>query len=121
MKFAKNLALKNMKRKPGRTAALILLAAFLAFSVFGGSLVIMSLQNGLTSYEARLGADIIIVPNQARSHGSIESILLQGIPGYFYMDDSILEKARNTEGVEIATPQFYLASASGSMYLRTEN
>jgi len=72
----------------------------------------MSLQNGLTSYEARLGADIIIVPNQARSHGSIESILLQGIPGYFYMDDSILEKARNTEGVEIATPQFYLASAS---------
>ena len=96
MKFAKNLALKNMKRKPGRTAALILLAAFLAFSVFGGSLVIMSLQNGLTSYEARLGADIIIVPNQARSHGSIESILLQGIPGYFYMDDSILEKARNT-------------------------
>ena len=112
MKFAKNLALKNMKRKPGRTAALILLAAFLAFSVFGGSLVIMSLQNGLTSYEARLGADIIIVPNQARSHGSIESILLQGIPGYFYMDDSILEKARNTEGVEIATPQFYLASAS---------
>ena len=112
MKFAKNLALKNMKRKPGRTAALILLAAFLAFTVVGGSLVIMSLQNGLTSYEARLGADIIIVPNQARSHGSIESILLQGIPGYFYMDDSILEKARNTEGVEIATPQFYLASAS---------
>ena len=112
MKFANNLAWKNMKRKPGRTIALILLAAFLAFSVFGGSLVVMSLQNGLTSYEARLGADIIVVPNQARSHGSIESILLQGIPGYFYMDDSVLEKARNTEGVEIATPQFYLASAS---------
>ncbi|MBQ8305405.1 MAG: ABC transporter permease [Blautia sp.] len=101
-----------MKRKPGRTAALILLAAFLAFSVFGGSIVVKSLQNGLDSYESRLGADVIIVPNQARSHGSIESILLQGIPGYFYMEDSVLEKARNTEGVEVATPQFYLASAS---------
>lgn len=112
MKFANSLAWKNMKRKPGRTAALILLAAFLAFSVFGGSIVVKSLQNGLDSYESRLGADVIIVPNQARSHGSIESILLQGIPGYFYMEDSVLEKARNTEGVEVATPQFYLASAS---------
>ena len=112
MKFTRKLALKNLKRKPGRTAALILLSAFLALSVFGGSLIVMSLQNGLDSYESRLGADIIIVPKEARSHGSIESILLQGIPGYFYMNDSALEKARNTEGVEIATPQFYLASAS---------
>jgi len=112
MKFTRKLALKYLQRKPGRTAALILLSAFLALSVFGGSLIVMSLQNGLDSYESRLGADIIIVPKEARSHGSIESILLQGIPGYFYMNDSALEKARNTEGVEIATPQFYLASAS---------
>ena len=112
MKFANSLALKNLKRKPGRTAALVLLAAFLAFSVFGGSLVVLSLKNGLGSYESRLGADIIVVPAQAKSHGTIESILLQGIPGYFYMDDSVLEKIRATEGVEKAAPQFYLATAS---------
>ncbi len=112
MKFTRKLALKNLKRKPGRTTALILLSAFLALSVFGGSLIVMSLQNGLDSYESRLGADIIVVPREARSHGSVESILLQGIPGYFYMNDSVLEKVRNTEGVETAAPQFYLASAS---------
>ena len=112
MGFERKLAWRNLARKPVRTAALILLAAFLSFSVFAGSLVVLSLQNGLKSYEARLGADIVVVPKQARSHGTLESILLQGIPGYFYMDDSNLEKVRNTEGVEAASPQFYLASAS---------
>lgn len=92
--------------------ALVILSAFLSFSIFGGSLVVLSLQNGLESYEARLGADIIVVPNQARSHGTVDSILLQGIPGYFYMDESYLEKIAAREGVEDASPQFFLASTS---------
>ncbi|MBR0310899.1 MAG: FtsX-like permease family protein [Oscillospiraceae bacterium] len=112
MKFEKELSLKNLRRRPARTAALVLLSAFLSFAVFGGSLVVLSLQNGLKSYEARLGADIIVVPNQARSHGTVDAILLQGIPGYFYMDESYLEKIAAREGVEAASPQFFLASAS---------
>lgn len=112
MSFLSRLSFQNMKRRPARTAALILISAFLSFSVFGGSVMIRSLQKGLSSYEERLGADIVVVPNQARSHGTLDDILLQGIPGYFYMDISNLEKIRNIEGVEIASPQFYLASAS---------
>ena len=53
-----HLAIKNLLRKPGRTAALILLTALLAASVFGGSVVLGSLRSGLGSLEARLGADI---------------------------------------------------------------
>ena len=112
MNFEKELSLKNLKRKSARTAALVILSAFLSFSIFGGSLVVMSLQNGLKSYEARLGADIIVVPNQARSHGTVDAILLQGIPGSFYMDESYYEKIAAREGVEAASPQFFLASAS---------
>ncbi|MBQ7241522.1 MAG: FtsX-like permease family protein [Firmicutes bacterium] len=112
MRFAKELALRNMKRKPVRTAALIILAAFLAFSVFAGTMIVMSLQRGLESYQTRLGADIVAVPFEARTKGSLDSILLQGIPGYFYMDSQYYEKIKNTSGVEVATPQFYLASAS---------
>ncbi|MBR1456732.1 MAG: FtsX-like permease family protein [Oscillospiraceae bacterium] len=111
MRFASTLALKNIKRKPGRSVIMILLAAFLAFSIFAGSLVVLSLRNGLASYEARLGADVVVVPYEAQTKGALESILLQGIPGYFYMDESAMEKIRGMEGVEIATPQFYLASA----------
>ena len=112
MRFARLLSLKNMKRKPARTAALVLLAAFLSLSIFGGSLVITSLQNGLRSYEARLGADIVAVPYQARAKGTFESILLQGIPGMFYMDEQYYEKIKTIDGVERAAPQFYLASTS---------
>ncbi len=112
MNFIKSLSFKNLKRKPGRTIALVLLSAFLAFSVFGGSVVVLSLRNGLKSYEARLGADIVVIPNQARSKGTLDSILLQGIPGYFYMDNAYYEKIKEREGVDIASPQFFLASAS---------
>lgn len=103
-----------MRRRPVRTAAMILLAAFLAFSVFAGSLVVASLQNGLKSYEARLGADIIVVPYEARTHGQFESILLQGIPGMFSMSEKDYEKILTRKGIEKAAPQFFLASTSAS-------
>ena len=112
MRFERKLAQRNLCRKTGRTAALILLAAFLSFSIFGGSIVVMSLKNGLKSYEARLGADVVVVPYEAQTKGTLESILLQGIPGFFYMDRSYYEKVAATEGVKQATPQFYLASTS---------
>lgn len=112
MGFERRLARRNLARKPVRTAALVLLAAFLSFSIFAGSLVVLSLQKGLESYESRLGADIVVVPYEARSHGTLESILLQGIPGYFYMDETYLDQVRAISGVESASPQFYLASAS---------
>ncbi|MBR1747350.1 MAG: FtsX-like permease family protein [Clostridia bacterium] len=112
MKFARTIAKNNFKKKPLRTLALILLVAFLSFTAFGGSLVILSLKNGLDSYEARLGADVVVVPYQARTQGTFESIILQGIPGYFYMDKSHLDKVRAVDGVAIASPQFYLATVS---------
>ena len=114
MKFTTQLAKKNILRRPFRSVTLILLAAFLAFSVFAGSLVVMSLQNGLKSYEARLGADVVVVPAEAGLKGGLESILLQGVPGYFYMNESAMEKIRGMEGVEVVTPQFYLATAKAS-------
>ena len=104
------LPLKNLKRRPGRTAALVLLTAFLALSVFGGSVVVRSLQSGLESLEARLGADIIVMPATAESKVSFKNMLLQGTTGAFYMDASVLDKVREVEGVEIAAPQTFLAS-----------
>lgn len=114
MRFARTLSLKNLKRKPARTAALILLAAFLSLSIFGGSVIIASLQNGLKSYENRLGADIVAVPYEARTKGTFDAILVQGIPGMFYMDEQYYNKICTIDGVEIAAPQFYLASTSSS-------
>ena len=104
------LSLKNLLRKPGRTFVLALLTAFLALAVFGGSVVVMSLRSGLNSLEARLGADIIVVPSEAQSKVSFQNMFLQGTTGAFYMDASVLDKALEVEGVEKAAPQTFLAS-----------
>ena len=105
-----SLSVKNLIRKPGRTAALTLLTAFLALAVFGGSVVVLSLRSGLNSLEARLGADIILVPSEAQSKVSFQNMFLQGTTGAFYMDASALEKALEVDGVEKAAPQTFLAS-----------
>ena len=105
---------RNLIRKPGRTAALVLLTALLALSVFGGSIVILSLRGGLSSLENRLGADVIVVPSSAKSKTNLEQILLQGTTGYFYMDREKLDNVRNTAGVEEASPQLFLASLRAS-------
>ena len=104
------LPLINLVRKPGRTAALVLLTAFLAFSVFGGSMIIMSLRQGLDNLESRLGADIIVVPSSAQSRISFKNMLLQGTTGSFYMSEENLKRVLEVEGVEKAAAQVFLAS-----------
>ena len=105
-----SLIWKNLVRKPGRTALLALLTAFLSLTVFGGGVVVRSLQSGLGSLENRLGADIIVLPSSAQSKVSFEKMLLQGTTGAFYMDASVLDQVRAADGVEIAAPQTFLAS-----------
>lgn len=104
------LSVRNLIRKPGRTSVLALLTAFLSLAVFGGSIVVLSLRSGLNSLEARLGADIILVPSEAQSKVSFQNMFLQGTTGAFYMDAAVREKALEVEGVEKAAPQTFLAS-----------
>lgn len=105
-----SLAFNNLVRRHGRTLALALLSAFLSLAVFGGSVMVLSLRSGLHSLEARLGADIIVVPSQAQSKVSFQNMFLQGTTGAFYMNASALDQALEVEGVEKAAPQTFLAS-----------
>ena len=105
-----SLSVKNLIRKPGRTTVLVVLTALLALAVFGGSMMVLSLRGGLNSLEARLGADIIVVPAEAQSKVSLQNMFLQGTVGAYYMDASALEKTLEVEGVEKAAPQVFLAS-----------
>ena len=109
MSFNK-LAFANLKHRKGRTVGLAVLVALLAFVAFGGSLVISSLQSGLESLEARLGADIIVAPKTAKSKVDLEEVLIEGVPGSFYMDASVIDKIAERDGVEKVSPQYYLAT-----------
>ena len=109
-----SLSMKNLKNRPGRTAALILLAAFLCFAALGGSLFVSGLKSGLSSLETRLGADIMVVPYEAASKSKLSDIILQGNPGYFYMNRSVMDKLRSIEGVGQISAQFFLATSTSS-------
>ena len=79
MKSIGGLPIRNIIKRPARSVALMIIAAFLAFSAFGGTLMVMSLSNGLDSLSMRLGADIVVVPYSATSKVSYDSVIIQGI------------------------------------------
>lgn len=112
MKNKLHLAIRNLTGRPIRTTALFVLTAILSLTVCGGTLLVTSLRSGLHSLESRLGADIMVVPYEATTKASLENIILQGNTGYFYMDNSLMEKIANTEGIGQISAQFFLASTS---------
>ncbi len=110
----RSLPFRNISGKPGRTAGLLLLSGFLCFFILFGSLVIYGLRSGMASLEARLGADIMVVPYEAATKKDLDGMILQGNPGYFYMDRSVVDKVSSMEGVKQISEQFFLASASSN-------
>ena len=102
------IAYRNLTGKPGRAAALVIVVAIMAFVFFGGSVLSQSLDNGIRSLEARLGADIAVVPPGSES--AYQSIILAGAPINFYFDRGIEAQVANIAGVEQVTTQFYLAT-----------
>lgn len=114
MKFASDISLKNIKRKPFRAVLLSVLVMLIAFTLFSGAFLIISLKNGLSAYRARLGADIVVTPSSAKGHGTVDDILLSGITGNYYMSGKDYEKVASTEGIEAISKQFFLTSAKAS-------
>lgn len=114
MKIFQKLPLLNILRRPVRSAVLLFMVAILSFTVFGGAVMVSGLRRGMASLEDRLGADIMVVPEEAAGKDGLESIVLQGNTGYFYMDDTRLEEILAVDGVRQAAPQIFLASLAAS-------
>ncbi|MBR6336774.1 MAG: ABC transporter permease [Ruminococcus sp.] len=108
----KTLMLKNLIRRPLRTGVLVLTAAVMTAAMFGGQAAAKSMRNGLDSLEQRLGADIIVLPEDAQAKTDLENILLQGTPGYFYMDKAVVSKIAETAGIDKLSAQYFLVSAN---------
>ena len=102
------IAYNNLIGKPGRAAALVLVVAIMSFVFFGGAVLSRSLDNGIRSLEARLGADIAVVPPGGEA--AYESAILTGAPVNFYFDRGVESQIAALAGVEQVTTQFYLAT-----------
>jgi putative ABC transport system permease protein len=106
------LSLENLRAKPVRTACLMVVAAILAFTLFGGSLLVLNLRQGLDTMTRRFGADLMVIPEGASEKA--QSILLRGTVSYFYFDEAVVDRISRTEGIACASPQFFLTSLSES-------
>jgi putative ABC transport system permease protein len=102
------IAAANLKRVFFRTACLSLFVALLSFTLFGGSLLLRSLENGVGNLSQRLGADILAVP--AGYEAEMQSALLRGEPSAFYFPAGVADKIAGVRGVGCVSPQIYIAT-----------
>jgi len=106
------LAVRNLIRNKARSIALALIVLFMSFLMFAGSFAVTGMSNGLKSLEARMGADVIVIPQEAAAKVDLKSMLLQGTQSYFYMDRAYLDQVAQIDGIEKISPQYFLVSIS---------
>jgi putative ABC transport system permease protein len=105
-----SFSLKNLKRKPVRTAILVFAIALLVSALVFSLSFVTRVNGSIRKSSERLGADIIVVPTNAR--GAAEEVLLENHIRSFYMDRALVDRLRNVKGVDRVTEQIYLVTMS---------
>ncbi|MBW3090615.1 ABC transporter permease [Bifidobacterium miconisargentati] len=95
-----------------RTGALLAVVTILALAFFGGTMLTMNLNTGMTSMERRLGADLMVVPQNTTQKA--EALLTDGSPSTFYFTKDIAAKVEQADGIEQASEQTYIASLAAA-------
>lgn len=105
-------AVRNLRRRPGRAAILILAIALLVAALVFALSFVRRVESSIRKTADRLGADLLVVPTGSR--GAAEDVLLDHRVKSFYMDRSLLDRVRSVRGIERVTPQTYLVTVSGA-------
>ncbi|OCG11627.1 hypothetical protein A9G09_10590 [Gilliamella sp. wkB292] len=103
-----HLAWKNIQRRPFRSCCLIIIITLFSATLFGGSVLMKNLSQGISGMADRLGADILIVPYGYEKN--MEVALLRGEPSSFYLKVDLIDKIKNIKGIEAISPQLFIAS-----------
>lgn len=104
----------NLRGYPVRTGTLMVFSMLMTMTIFGGTLVVQGIEHGLRTTQSRLGADIMVTPDEADTDFDAQTFLVSAEPSYFYMDASTRDAVVDVDGVEAASPQLFLASARAS-------
>ncbi|KFI97358.1 FtsX-like permease family protein [Bifidobacterium stellenboschense] len=108
----RDLPLANLARKPLRTTALLAVVTVLAVALFGGTMLGMNLGNGMRSMERRLGADLMVVPQNSANQA--EALLTGSNSSTFYFTRDIARKVERADGIAQATEQTYISSLAAA-------
>ena len=108
----KTIAIKNLTQRKYRTALLLSLIGLSAAVLFTVFILVTSLFLGIKSVEERLGADLLVVPEEYENQ--VQAVIMSGQPNYFYMDKEVEQIVASVSGVAAVSSQFYLTSLSES-------
>lgn len=102
----------NLLRKPGRTVAVLLAVALASGTLYAGALIGLGVRQALAVGTARLGADVVVVPQGAVA--GTHTALVVGEPVAFYMEGSVVERLAAMPGVAAASSQVYVETLASS-------
>ncbi len=101
-----SMALKNIQRRPVRSWCMIFFVFMLAASLFLTTVLTDSLADSLEKTTNRLGADVIVVPDEYEK--DMVDALFQGSISSFSFDKKWLDEINTVDGIAKASPQLYL-------------
>ena len=106
------LALQNLQRKPYRAVVIGLCVAVATGSLFAVTIVLRGVQHSLTVGRARLGADLIIVPDGYELPA--QEAFITGQPSTFYMPDDLNGNIAALPGVQQTSAQVFVETLSNA-------
>ncbi|MCP4605801.1 MAG: ABC transporter permease [Proteobacteria bacterium] len=107
-----SLVLKNLERRPLRTAVLVVCVAAIIGMQVAAALLDRASRKGLEIGLERLGADLVIVPRGFED--SMFDSLMSGKAGLFYMDAALEDEIARLDFVVKTTSQIYVQSLSNA-------
>lgn len=104
--ITQTMALKNLQRRPVRSWCMIFFVFMLAASLFLSTVLTDSLSDSLEKTTNRMGADVIVVPDEYER--DMVDALFQGTISSFSFDKKWVEDILSVDGIAKASPQLYL-------------
>ncbi len=109
------LVFRNVMGNLFRSSAIFLCAVLVAGLSLSATLVVRGTQGGLQRNLSRMGADIVVIPWGTMSQ-DFDGAHLVGMMTDRWMPMAYMERIRAVQGVELVTPQLYLATLPDSPY-----
>ena len=106
------LPVTNLRLKPFRTTALVIVVTMLNVAFYGGSLLSMNLEAGLNSMQERMGADLMVTPQNTKNEA--EALLTNSGSSTFYFTNDIENEVSKADGIDEITAQTYISSLAAA-------
>ena len=102
------LLVRNLANHPFRNITTIFAFACIAAALFSSQYLMNGAQASLDTGMSRMGADILVVPEEYAAAG--QTVILSGQPSSFFFDNSDYKQISRIPGVAKASPQIYIAT-----------